>query len=130
MGKMRFLICLILMVLVTGCAGSKKPDILIDYRRTGGLAGFNDHLTINMDGSAVLQRRNNQVQFTLDQGTLNRLEILFNNASFSKLKKNYSPAQPGADLFEYTLTYRGYTVQMMDTAIPEELQPILQSLNQ
>ncbi len=129
MGKIKILI-LILVILLTSCTSSAKPGILLEYHRTGGFAGFDDRLTIDMEGNAVLQRRNTQTQFTLDKQTLDSLEALLDRASFNQLNKSYAPTQHGADLFEYTLTYRGYTVQMVDTAVPEAMQPVLQSLNQ
>jgi hypothetical protein len=130
MGRMKYLICLLLLILSIGCTGTKKPDIILEYHRTGGLVGLDDHLTIDREGNAVLKRKNAQAEFALDVKTLNRLETMFNTAAFSRLKKAYLPPQPGADLIEYTITYHGHTVQMMDIAIPEILQPILESLNQ
>jgi hypothetical protein len=130
MGKLKLLVCLVVAILFTGCAGKDQPNILLDYQRTGGLIGLDDHLTIDMDGNAVLIRKNAQAEFTLDIKSLNRLETLFRDATFAGLKKSYLPSQPGADLIEYTITYNGYTVRTMDTAIPEILQPILDSLNQ
>jgi hypothetical protein len=130
MGKLKYLLCLVLVIFVTACAGSNKPDILLEYHRTGGLVSLNDHLTIDREGNAILKRKNVQAEFILDGKTLRRLETLFNNVAFTNLKNAYFPSQPGADLIEYTITYNGYTVQMMDTAIPEILQPILESLNQ
>jgi hypothetical protein len=129
-GKMKYLICLVIAILLTGCWGSKKSDIFLEYNRTGGLIGLEDHLTIGKNGNAVLKRKNSQTVFTLDSETLKRLEILLNDATFTKLKNNYFPLHQGGDLIEYTISYNDHTVQMMDTAIPEIVQPIVESLNQ
>jgi hypothetical protein len=130
MGKIKYLICLVLVAVSIGCTESQKPDIILEYNRTGGLVGLDDHLTIDREGNAVLKRKNTRAEFVLDVKTLNRLEILFKDATFTSLKNAYLPSQLGADLIEYTIKYGGHTVQMMDTAIPEVLQPILESLNQ
>jgi hypothetical protein len=130
MGKTKYLIFLVIAIMLSGCIGSKKSDIIIEYNRTGGLIGFNDHLTINNEGNAVLKRKNSQATFKLDAETLKHLETSLNAAAFTKLNKSYKPLQQGNDLIEYTITYNGYTVQMADTAVPEIIQPILESLNQ
>lgn len=49
---------------------------------------------------------------------------------FTRLDEEYLPAQPGADVYDYRLTYGGHTVRMVDTAVPEDLMPILDMLNQ
>ncbi len=130
MGRMKYLICLLMAILLSGCMGSKQPNIMIEYNRTGGLIGLDDHLTIDKEGNAVLKSKNSQAAFILDAETLNVLETSLNKAAFTKLNKSYLPLKPGNDLIQYSLTYNGYTVQMVDTAVPEIMQPILESLNQ
>ena len=109
-----------------GCAGS---DRRIEYRRSGGFAGFDDRLVIAEDGKSTLTRRSQRYEFTLDEDSLKSLQGLFETARFSQLSKEYLPSQPGADLFEYILTYQGHTVRTLDGAVPEALQPILEALN-
>jgi hypothetical protein len=128
--RAKYLICLFLVILLSGCMASKKPGIIIEYDRTGGLIGFNDHLTIDNEGNAILMRKNAQTTFKLDAVALKHLETSLNAANFTMLKKSYSPSQPGNDLIQYSITYNGYTVLMKDTAIPASMQPILDSLNQ
>jgi uncharacterized lipoprotein YehR (DUF1307 family) len=130
MGKMKYLICMFLAILLAGCIASKKSELFLEYDRTGGLIGLNDHLTIDFEGNAVLKRKNSQTEFKLDIETLKRVGISLNNANFTQLNQSYSPSLQGADLIEYTITYNGHSVQMTDTAVPEIMQPILDSLNQ
>ena len=130
MTRMKYLICLLIAVLLSGCMGSKKPDIMIEYNRTGGLIGLADHLTIDNEGKAVLNRKNSQATFRLDAETLKHLETSLNDAAFMKLNKSYLPLRQGNDLIQYSITYNGHTVQMVDTAVPEIMQPILEYLNQ
>jgi hypothetical protein len=128
--RAKYLICLFLVILLSGCIASKKPGIAIEYDRTGGLIGFNDHLTIDNEGNAVLIRKNAQTTFKLGAEVLKHLETSLNAAGFTMLNKSYSASQPGNDLIQYSITYNGYTVQMTDTAVPANMQPILDSLNQ
>ena len=129
MGKIKYLVCLVIVLFLTGCGGIKKSDVFLEYHRSGGIIGLDDQLTIDMEGNAILKSRNAQAEFSLDVETLKRLETLLNNATFTKLKKDYLPAQPGADLIEYTISYNGHTVLMKDTAVPEIMQPVLEFLN-
>jgi hypothetical protein len=127
---MKFLTNLVIAVLLIGCGGGKKSDTFVEYRRTGGFIGLDDYMTIDQEGNAILKRRNTQTEFKLDGDTMNRLETLLNDAKFTKLKNEYLPSRQGGDLIEYTITYSGHTVRMMDTAVPETIQPVLESLNQ
>jgi hypothetical protein len=130
MVRTKYLICLLMAILLSGCIGSKKSNIIIEYNRTGGLIGLDDHLSIDNEGNALLKRKNSQATFKLDAETLNHLEDSLNDAAFTTLNKSYSPSLQGNDLIQYSITYNGHTVRMMDTAVPEILQPILESLNQ
>jgi hypothetical protein len=54
--------CLFAFVITGGCLGSKTvpvtpatpPAVLVDYQRTGGIAGINDRLVIFDNGAAVI----------------------------------------------------------------------------
>jgi len=104
--------------------------ILIEFHRSGGIAGLRDRLTIYANGRARLVRASTSCEFDLDIATVDQLQNLFDQAEFSKLGAKYFPSRKGSDLFEYELTYRDHTVGTMDTAVPESLWPILDLLNQ
>ena len=115
---------------LAGCAKAGSSETLIEYSRTGGIAGFDDRLVIRANGRATLTRRDQPSEFVLDRETLARLQALLDDAQFTRLDAEYLPSGQGADLFTYVLTYRGHTVRTMDTAVPEALQPALDLLNQ
>jgi hypothetical protein len=104
--------------------------ILAEYRRSGGFAGLDDYLVIQVNGQATLTRKTEHYEFVLDRDTMNQLQALFDDAEFSKLRREYLPSRQGSDLFEYVVTYKGHTVRTMDTAVPEALWPVLELLNQ
>jgi len=83
-----------------------------------------------MNGQATLTRKAEHYEFILDRDTMNQLQTLFDDAEFSKLRREYLPSRQGSDLFEYVVTYKGHTVRTMDTAVPEALWPVLELLNQ
>jgi hypothetical protein len=113
-----------------GCARASSSEVLIEYRRSGGFAGFDDQLVIKENGEATLTRRADRTEFALDSETVDRLQALLAEAKFSQLRREYLPSQQGSDLFEYVVTYNGHTVRTMDGAVPSSLQPILEALNQ
>lgn len=112
------------------CGGCEKTDTLIEYHRTGGFIGLDDSLIIYRDGNVSLQRKANATEFKLDDDTISHLETMLNDSDFTELEKEYLPSRKGGDLIEYKITYNGYTIRMMDTVIPDVLQPILELLNQ
>jgi len=117
-------------LLLAGCAKAGPSETLVEYNRTGGIAGFNDRLVIQANGQATLTRRDQSSEFVLDRDTLTRLQALLDDAQFTQLDAEYRPSGSGADLFTYVITYRGHTVRSMDTAVPEALQPALELLKQ
>jgi len=126
-------IVVLLLLLLAGwfvaCQKGRSSDILTVYERSGGVAGLDDHLEIDESGEAVVTRDSERYAFTLDAERLSRLEERFQDVGFQELRKEYLPDQPGADRFEYVVTYKGHTVRTVDGAVPESLRPILDSLN-
>ncbi len=129
---MRTIIWGALMVLLSGLLFSCAPsgrDVLIDYHRTGGIAGFDDRLLIRADGSATLRRRDGTCTFILPEATLADLRERLRAANFSALPSDAMPARPVYDGFTYTITYEGHTVRTADGGVPAGLLPVVQALN-
>ena len=125
-----FFVIVVLVGGLVGCDGNTSAKILIEYRRTGGFLGLDDHLSIDTNGKATIVRKTGQYEYILDGDTMTRLQVLFDDAQFSELDGEYLPSSTGNDLFEYMVKYKGHIVRAMDTAVPESLQPILDMLNQ
>jgi hypothetical protein len=127
-----------LAVVSAGCAQKSSPTppptpapkVLIEYHRSGGFAGVIEDLIIYDDGRAVLTQRTGRSEFTLDEDSVKQITEKLEQATFSALKKEYLPERPGADFFEYEISYKGHTVKAQDTAVPESLLPVLESLNE
>jgi hypothetical protein len=115
---------------IAGCASmrSQAPP-LVEFHRSGGIAGFDDRLVIRTDGSAHLSRRQIDADFTVPPDTLERLRALLRDVPVETLRAEYLPPRAGADLFQYVVTFRGKGIRCVDTAIPPELQPLIQLLN-
>ncbi|MEN6610350.1 MAG: hypothetical protein ABFC24_05870 [Methanoregulaceae archaeon] len=138
---MRYLLLTIVLIAgllaTAGCTESRTvapgnataPDILIEYHRTGGLAGVDDHLVIFDTGDATLLTRSKSASFRLKGTELENLDTLFAKASFPNLSVNYTARFSGYDYYTYVITYRGKTVTTRDTVIPRDLQPAITELN-
>jgi hypothetical protein len=126
----RWLILVVLLVgWLSGCTTASSSNLTLEYHRTGGFAGLDDRLAIDVSGAATLTRKARTRAFTLDSSQLAHLDQLFADADFSNMQAKYLPANESNDLFEYTITYKRRTVRAMDTAVPDQLLPVIDELN-
>ncbi len=100
----------------------------MEYRRTGGIAGFNDHLVINSDGKATLTRRTGKFEFTLPEDQVKQMQTAFQNTNFAALREA-APKPLVPDELSYVIIYQGKQFKTSDTTMPNELQPVLALLN-
>jgi hypothetical protein len=133
-------ICAVLVVtaiVLTGCLGTKtlpvpdpaEPKLFVDYQRTGGIAGMNDRLVIFDNGIALVSSRSTSREIQLNQSDLEQISTVFTAAQFTALEGNYTSLRGGADFMQYSISYRGKTVNTEDTAIPPDLEPVIKELN-
>lgn len=113
---------------------SSTDRILIEYQRTGGIAGFDDHLVIRANGEATLEQKGGRGEsFTLDESTLSELRQSLDEAGFFGLNGQYRAANVIPDALQYRVTYRAegrrHTVETANGAVPEQLAPVLDVLN-
>lgn len=117
-------------IALLGCSPTGADSVSVEYRRTGGFAAFADHLVIETNRTSTLTRHDQTSEFIVNQSLYNELITALNDADFTSLTGEYKPADTCCDLIEYTITYGDHTVQTMDTAIPNSLQPVIELLNQ
>jgi len=108
---------------------------LLQYQRTGGIAGFDDALVIMTDGKAQLTQRGMTIEFTLDAAAIAQLEALFEQQGFLFMQGEHVPANTCCDLMSYVIHYTAAghpmkRVHAMDRAVPQDLRPILAALNE
>jgi hypothetical protein len=128
---------LLIAVAAAGCLGVRTPSvakptppsIILDYHRTGGIAGLNDRLVIFDNGAALFSSRTVNRELILNQTELDQIAVLFSNAQYSMLQGNYTSRHGEADFIHYTITYNGKTVNTEDSAVPPSLQLILDEMN-
>jgi hypothetical protein len=125
-------------VLFTGCMNEPQepstpenpPSILVDYVRTGGIAGVSDHLVIFENGQAIYSTWNGSGEFELTLSEMDRLRDVFSIAGFESLSGTYPAPTPGADYFTYRITYQNQTVITQTTGVPDQLMPVISYLDQ
>lgn len=116
-------------ILVYASAVTDEPAALIEYSRTGGVAGLDDHLVLFANGSGTVFRRGMAQPVRVPEPLMGDLISHITAADFPTLKEHYPAPTEGADYFTYTLTSGGRTVVTEDTGIPPLLVPIINTLN-
>jgi hypothetical protein len=133
-------ICAVLVLtaaVISGCFGPKilpvpnpsDPALLVDYQRTGGFAGSDDRLVIFDNGIALVRSRTTSREIQLNQSDLENISAVFAAAQFATLEGNYTSGRQGADFMQYSITFRGKTVNTEDTALPPALEPVILEMN-
>jgi hypothetical protein len=128
---------LLALLLVAGCSSPPPaerekppaPGILVEYRRTGGIGGFDDHLVVFDNGQAIYSRRQTSGIFNLSSQELGELQNLLAAADFPALAPEYRAPEPGADYFLYSLTFGGKTVITETGGVPPALAPVIGQLD-
>lgn len=124
-----------------GAPSSTRPEgasgggMLVEYRRAGGIAGFNDHLIVRPTGEVTLEKKGGVREiFTVDAAVVAKLQQTVEESGFFDLESEYRPARIIPDALTYRITAqaggRRHTVETTDGAIPEQLAPVIEELNQ
>ncbi|MDH7490715.1 MAG: hypothetical protein QHH80_14575, partial [Anaerolineae bacterium] len=121
--------------IVQGTRIGPATQVMLEYERSGGFAGFMDRLTVYADGRAVLNRKGVETTFRLTPEEMARLTGELASAQFMSLDEAYIPSDPCCDRFTYIIRYmspaggKPHTVKTMDGTIPPQLVPVLETLN-
>lgn len=139
--KLRPVLPLIILILVlvssAGCLGSRTPAVnktpppamIVDYHRSGGIAGLDDRLVIFDNGVAVISGKSASTEISLTATDMALIAVLFNQSDFSQLQPSYSAPSGSADVITYTLSYHGKTVTAAETSVPPSLKVVIDQLN-
>jgi hypothetical protein len=133
---------LLLLALVVACGSVSQPAGQtvgkITYSVSGGIAGWQRTLTVEPDGTAVVQvvrgPSPGTSQHEVEATVLKRLHDLVRDPAFAALQKEYLPSPGGADMQDYMVSAEvdGRTINTMtrDGAEPPQiLREILGILN-
>jgi len=115
------------LMLLAAAAGSARPEVA--FTRLGGIAGYDDRLTIDADGMARRQCASGEwVSRTLAQQQKNA--IMQALATSDLFAADHIFAAVGADLTIYTIRYQEATVRADDDTMPARLRPAVTALTQ
>ena len=111
--------------------GTYKKGVLVDYKRTGGFAGFDDHLTVYEDGAAIVTTKNDGNRYTLSSEEINDLIGLFESSGFNSVNQADLAMfkVSGNDFFFYSIEFRGHKIEAIEYAFPESVGPVIERLD-
>jgi hypothetical protein len=108
-------------------------DILLEFRRTGGRAGNDEHLVVGHDGQATLRTPDSTQRLELGPATVEQLGQQLAAAGFTELPEDLrnlpEEDEPQPDVVEYAITADGHTVRALGSALPAQLVPLVEALN-
>jgi hypothetical protein len=128
---MKALLLAALAVLVVGCGNAASAAELggtLKYTRSGGIAGISERATVTTDGHVTVsasKRRTRTAQLTVAERR--RLSKLVRDADLAHVKVDGK--SECCDQFEYSLSYRGRTLQWSDAHSPKSLGKLVAELN-
>ena len=121
---------------VAACDDSKPApepvdDTLIEYRRTGGFVGLDDHLVIHTDGTATLERREGPASVTISEEEFATIEEMVSELDWEALQGHHPPLDNilVADGYQYEFVYDDVTVTTETAGVPSELEPLISVLD-
>jgi hypothetical protein len=114
---------------LTACSAA-TPSSPIEFRRSGGFAGFNDVLNIDANGHGTLTRRTGKFEFDLTIDERNRLANALRDAGFASIPEDSTRKPLVPDEISYVIVYQNHTVKTSDTALTDKLQPLIAMFNE
>src|SRR3954447_4937562 len=118
----------VLITLCTCATALAKPHVTIRWSRSGGIAGTSEVLRIRSDNVALAGPRGvNPYPAQLGAGQVAKLRRALEAANLAGSKRHY-PAAGAADTFQYSVTYRGHTVDGDETALPKRIMRAMRLL--
>ncbi|OAN44122.1 hypothetical protein A6A03_02950 [Chloroflexus islandicus] len=112
------------------CGTSVARPATILFERSGGLAGLDDRLTIDLTtGTAQLQRRKEVLTTTLSAEQRSRLATLIAALDLANLAATPASPHQCCDFLSYRIQIDAITIQTTDADLPASLQPLVTELN-
>src|SRR4051794_36765895 len=104
------------------------PRVVIRWSKSGGFAGTSEVLRIRSDNLALAGPRGvHPYPVQLGAGQVARLRRVLDAANLGGSKRHY-PAPGAADTFQYSVTYKGHTVDGDQTTLPKRIMRAMRAL--
>lgn len=117
---MKALAILVLAAFAAGCGSDDEPVVtyatLVTFTQTGGVAGMDESLKIEVDGHATItlgEPANEERSFELTEAELDRVTTLLDGADFDSMPATPEPTGC-ADCFVYTVEHNGDSITYDD----------------
>ena len=105
-----------------------KPHVIIRWSRSGGIAGGTEVLRIRSDNVALAgPKGQNGLPAQLGAAQVAKLRRALDAANLAGSKRHY-PAAGAADTFQYSVTYKGHTVDGDQTRLPKRIMRAMRML--
>ncbi len=115
---------------IVACGASAVRPATIRFERSGGFAGIDDRLTIDLStGIARLQRGKEVITATLDAEQRSHLATLVAAIDLASLAATPSSPNQCCDFLSYRIQIDATTIQATDADLPASLQPLVTELN-
>ncbi|RMD79225.1 MAG: hypothetical protein D6823_04900 [Chloroflexi bacterium] len=125
-----FVVFLYSMVFVAACSSVSPSHKLLVFERSGGLAGFEDRLTVDLEtGNVRLQRGETVTTATLSTAQRNRLQTIIAALDGERLATTPVPTSPCCDRLNYLIQIDTVVIRFTDVNAPTECRPLLEVLN-
>src|SRR4051794_31119180 len=106
-----------------------KPRVVIRWSKSGGIAGVSEVLRIRSDNVALAgPRGQNPYPVQLGAAQVAKIRHVLDAANLQGSKRHY-PNPSAADTFQYSVTYRGHTVDGDQTALPKRIMRAMRLLD-
>jgi hypothetical protein len=113
--------------------GAGSAGSLIQIRRRGGRAGLDDQVEVTTDGRAVVREGDQAQERELGAVTVEQLRAVLDTIDLDRLSDapptDPTDRRPEPDTVEYTIIHGGRTIRVLSSALPTELEPLVQLLN-
>lgn len=117
-------------LLASACALAPSKPTTIVFEQSGGFAGLDDCLTIDLNtGSARLQRGKETISTTIDAEQRAQLRALVAELDLTRLVDTPPPPNQCCDFLNYRIQIDAVTIQTTDADLPASLQPLVAELN-
>lgn len=101
---------------------------MMEFHRTGGFAGFDDHITISTNGTAAINSRSVKSSKKIPPKEVTFLTRQLRTSGL--FDRDSSHLSEGADHIIYEIKYKGVAVTAYDDKVPPKLKiAILRFLN-
>jgi hypothetical protein len=109
----------------TGHGNGGRPFVL--YTKRGGIAGVNEELRCSPKWCQLDEAGDPFAAGPLGSQEAERLRDAFDRAGFERLESE--TGTPCADCFRYRIAYAGHVVRTEQSALPDELRPVIADLD-